>query len=244
MFHFIINSALSFLLPSLPSSVFPPSYLRPPRLQTCAAAAVATAVKEPKSNDDRSRQMGFSDGTFTRALTAAAVGSRSPVMQSVREGSGDATLQTILFIFLPSIHIRHRIGCGVVNIWQRLCTAQKGEMPRRWKEQGSKEKTAFRLSSYSAVKPQAAKCIFIVVVRKSDCAPGKSGVISNAIAIYAEPSDGRVLAELRLMAGDDDEPRKDVLFYTSELRTEWNPPAMENVEDMRAMMRSYIRHQC
>ena len=49
---------------------------------------------------------------------------------------------------------------------------------------------------------------------------------SNAIAIYAEPSDGRVLAELRLMAGDDDEPRKDVLFYISELRTEWNPPAM------------------
>ena len=40
--------------------------------------------------------MGFSDGTFTRALTAA-VGSRSPVMQSVRGGSGDATLQTIVF---------------------------------------------------------------------------------------------------------------------------------------------------
>ena len=99
-------------------------------------------------------------------------------------------------------------------------------MPRRWKEQGSKEKTAFRLSSYSAVKPQAAKCIFIVVVVwKSDCGPGKSGVMQSQ-SMPRQPSDGRVLAELRLMAGDDDEPRKDVLFYTSELRTGWNPPAM------------------
>ena len=96
----------------------------------------------------------------------------------------------------------------------------------RRKEQGSKEKTAFRLSSsYSAVKPQAAKCISIVVVRKSDCGPGQSGVMQSQ-SMPRQPSDGRVLAELRLMAGDDDEPHKDVLFYTSELRTEWNPPAM------------------
>ena len=71
-------------------------------------------------------------------------------------------------------------------------------MPRRWKEQGSKEKTAFRLSSYSAVKPQAAKCIFIVVVVwKSDCGPGKSGVMQSQ-SMPRQPSDGRVLAELRL----------------------------------------------
>ena len=39
-----------------------------------------------------------------------------------------------------------------------------------------------------------------------------------------------MLAELRLMAGDDDEPRKDVLFYTSELRTEWNVESTSDVK--------------
>ena len=54
-----------------------------------------------------------------------------------------------------------------------------------------------------------------------------------------------MLAELCLMAGDDDdESHKDVLSYTSELRTEWNPPAMYSVEDMGAKMKTFIRHHC
>ena len=142
--------------------------------------------------------------------------------------------------FLPSIHCD--IGCGVVNIWQRLCTAQKGDMPRRRKEQGSKEKTAFRLSSYSAVKPQAAKCIFIVVVRKSDCAPGKSGVMqSQSMPSRATDADA-CLPSCALWLATTTSLVKMCCFTQASF-------ALSGIHQRCKMsriweQRSYIRHQC
>ena len=170
--------------------------------------------------------MGFSDGTFTRALTAAAVGSRSPIMQSVREGSGDATLQTILFIFLPSIHIRHRIGCGVVNIWQRLCTAEKGEMPRRWKEGTRVERENGILAVIIFGCKTASRKVHLYRRRPEErLRTGEEW--SNAIAIYAEPSDACLLSCALWLATTTSLVKMCCFTQASfALNGMWNPSAM------------------